>query len=317
MCPELTATMKQYDKARLTLMMTAIVASVLFGGCSKPPATTTQDVADYIRNAEAGAAVRRLDDEAQAYVEHVMGAYGAYGKACKPVADVASREALWPLAHAKWRDSDKVTELRDALKQWQEDVPDPANPSSKTRPQLLSELSEAILDIPSLPDGNPNTESRMIAGIKTGLVTDDRSSKYAEVARAYLELLTAAIDHAEDFDPKATGLAFNSPTLTTRVTSTWQDLYDMVEKPLDEELAEMTDRIGREEELRATALKEKQSLRPEITRDADKLRRHRELGLLVEYYDARIRTAERRKKKLGKEASGESGTEEKPAAAHP
>ncbi len=309
--------MKQYAKAHLTLMMTVIVACVLFGGCSKPPATTTRDVRDYIRNAEADAAVRRLDDEAQAYVERVTGAYGAYHKACKPVADLASRKALWPLADAKWRDLDKVTKLRDVLEKWTKDAPDPAEPSSKTRPELLSELSKAIVDIPSLPDSNPSTESRMIADIKSRLDTDDKSSKYAEVARAYLELLTASIDHGEDFDPKTTGLAFNSATLTTRVTSAWQDLHDMVEEPLEQELAEMTDRIAPEEELRATALKEKQSLRSEITSDSDKLRRHRELGLLVEYYDTRIKFAERRKKKLEQEASAGSQTEEKPAAAHP
>ena len=309
--------MKQYAKAHLTLMMTALVASVSFGGCSKPPATTTQDVVDYVRNAEEGAAVRRLDTKAQAYVEHVMGAYGAYDKACKPVADLASRKALWPLDDAKWRDLDKVTKLRDDLEKWTEDAPDPSEPSAKTRPQLLSELSEAIMDIPSLPDSNTNTESRMIADIKSRLDTDDKTSKYAQVAPAYLELLIAAIDHAEDFDPNATGLAFNSATLTTRVTSAWKDLHDMVEKPLDEELAEMTDRIAGEEVLRATALKEKQSLRSEITTDSDKLGRHRELGLLVEYYDARIKFAERRKKKLEQEASAGSQTEEKPAAAHP
>lgn len=309
--------MKENAKSHLTLTVAAITGCALLGGCSKPPATTTQDVVDYIRNAEADAAVRRLDDEAQAYVERVTGAYGAYHKACKPVADLASRKALWPLADAKWRDLDKVTKLRDVLEKWTKDAPDPAKPSAKTRPELLSELSKAIMDIPSLPDSNPSTESRMIADIKSRLDTDDKSSKYAEVARAYLELLTASIDHGEDFDPKTTGLAFNSATLTTRVTSTWQELYNMVEKPLDEELAEMTDRIAGEEELRATALKEKQSFRSEITSDADKLRSYRELGLLVEYYDARIKFAERRKKELGKEASSKSETEEKPATAHP
>jgi len=295
--------MKQYAKTDLMLMMTAIVGSVWLGGCSRPPATTTQDVLDYVRNAEAGAAVRRLDDEAQAYVERVMGAYGAFHDAFQPVADLASRKALWPLDDAKWRDAEKVAELRDALEKWQDDAPDPAKPSAKTRAQLLSEITEAILAIPSLPDSNPNTDNRMISDIKSRLLADGMSSKYAETARACLELLTAATDHADDFDPKATGLTFQNATLTARVAATWQGLHDRVEEPLEEELAELTERLTREKELRSEALTEKQALRAAITADKNKLRRYRELELLVEYYDARLKAAENREKELEKEAA--------------
>jgi len=309
--------MRFHAKAHAMLPVAVVAASVLCGACSKPPPTTTKDVLDYVRNVEAGAAVRRLDNEAQAYIEAVMAAYGAYQAACEPVADLAGRAALWSLPDAMWRDTEEVTKLRDELKKWQADEVDPADASGKTRAQLRSELSAAITGIPSLPDGNSTTNSRMITEIRSLLDTDSEEARNAEIARAYLELLTAAIDQAGDFDPDATGLAFKTDALTTRVTSSWQKLHDMVEEPLEEELATMTDRIASDQKLRKEALEEKQSIRGQITSDVEKLRRYRELELLVEYYDARIRTAERRIKELEKEASDDAAFPATTGTAHP
>ena len=58
---------------------------LLFGaGCGERPTTTAKDVLTYIRNAQVGAVVRRLDPECQAYVDSVMESYGAYQAASEP-----------------------------------------------------------------------------------------------------------------------------------------------------------------------------------------------------------------------------------------
>jgi len=304
--PELTTTMRFHAKARWTLLVTTITASALCVGCSKPPATTTSDVIDYVRNVAVGAAVRRLDDAAQEYVERVTAAYGAYKKACEPVTDLASRKALWPLNDAKWRDTEEVTKLREKLEKWLADKPDPEDADAKTRPELLKELSAAITEVPSLPDGNSNTNSRMITEIKRLMDAAGDETQNDEIAHGYLELLTAASDHAADFDPDATGLAFKDAALTARVAAAWQKLHDSVEEPLETELAESKDIIAREKIRREEAIKEKQAIRGQITSDVDKLRRYRELELLVEYCDTRIRDAEHREKKLKKEAAADA-----------
>ncbi len=301
----MNSTMKQNVAWRVWLPGLLVMGVAFSAGCDQPPATQSQDVIDYIRNARAGAVVRRLDPEPQAYVDRVMKAYGAYQKACKPVADLTKDKALWPQDSATWRDEKKIKKLRDKLVKWQEDKADPDDPKAKARPKLLAAISEEIAKLPSLPDATSSSKQKMIDDITGYLGVTVPEAGYADLAAGYIKLLSMIVDHADELKADKPGLVFADAELTSQATSTWQGIHDVVKSWTDMDFAKATDILAQENMLKQTALEQKQALRSDITTDSEKMRQYRRLELLFEYYDTRIKWAEKFKKQHEAAAAAE------------
>jgi len=316
----MTVSSKSYS-----LLLAAVSISLGLGaGCGKPPATRTQDVLDYIRNARDGAAVRRLNPEAQAYVDAVMKAYGAYQKALKPVANLTDRKALWPKDSAKWRDVEKVKKLRDALVKWQEDKADDKDmkvaatgaddDKPKTRPELLAAIGKAVAKFPSMPDATSATQKKAVDDITLRLRTTRPESAYAELASQYIALLSLVVDHADAFTKGEPGLVLDDAAVTGQADSAWQAIHDTVKDWTDIDADKAARILAEEDGLRKKALEQKQALRSAISTDPEKMRQYRRLDVLFEYYDTRIKWAENLEKKLKAEAQAEAEKAKQSAA---
>lgn len=293
--------MTDCERIRRYLIGAAALLASLCAACAPPLPSTAQDVRDYVRNAQADAAVRRLDDVAQNYVDDFFKAFGAYKKAFDPIEKLADEDALWPMDDAPWRDAEKVAERKKTVDEWLADKPDPENPDRKTRPELLKALSEAIGNVPSLPDLTPASESSLIAYITEQLDAAAMEPKYDAIAGDYATLLGLVTAHEAALDPNGKGLAFKDEQVNAQAANAWRALHDLVvTKYTETDLKQAEADLENDRTKRADTIKEKQSLRSKITSDKKVLRRYRALEMLLEYYDARIHTAEADLKKINK-----------------
>jgi hypothetical protein len=299
------------NKLRIVRTSTSLgVCALMVGvsmsaGCEKPPTTAAEDVSVYIRNARAGATVRRLDPECQAYVDTVMEAYGATQAASKVMAKLANRKSLWALDSSEWREIETVTELRAEIVKWQEDKSDPTDPKFKSRHEQLNALNGAIAELPTLPDGSSVT---LTGEIKKHLQPTVRDAGHRLLADQLVGLLTMAVDHAGSFSADAQGLVFDRAEITAQAAAAWQEIDATLKSWEDLDLSAANDIIESETALRQTALEEKQALRSDVASDPVKLLRFRRLELDFQYYDARIRWAENVLKDLAKKETKEGDT---------
>jgi len=293
--------MTDRTRTRRYLPGAAALLASLCGACTPPLPTTTQDVRDYVRNAQAHAAVRRLDDIAQNYVDEVYHAFAAYKKAFDPIEKLADEDALWPMDGDQWRDAEKVAERKKTVDEWRADKPDPEKPDSKTRPELLQALSGAIDNVPALPDLTPASDSALVAYITKQLDAGAMEPKYDAIADDYATLLGLVIAHKAALDADGKGLAFKDEQVNAQAANAWRTLHDLVVTTYTKEDLKKAEADLQEDRTdRADTIKEKQSLRSKITSDKKVLRRYRELEMLLEYYDARIHSAEADLKRIKK-----------------
>ena len=107
-------------RAKASVLLAAMTALTIFG-CEQRPATNTDEIFYYVRNGETGAKVRRLDAEAQAYVDAIFAAYMALQTANAPINELDDLDALWALDSEKWRsEKDRSARLK-AIQKWQAD----------------------------------------------------------------------------------------------------------------------------------------------------------------------------------------------------
>jgi len=284
----------------------AALASLSFAACDRPVETRIENVRDYIRNAHVGAAVRRLEPPAQAYVDQVLSAYETYRDAFDPIERLASEEALWPLNDSRWRNAADVEERHELIEAWLADTPDADDPDDKTRPELRAELEQAIESVPTLPETTAAREAELISFVTSTLDAGSIEPEHEKIARLYRTLTKMAIDHVEAFIPGASGLVFKNESLTARAASTWTELHDLiVPYYTPEDLAEAEAEVEELRESRAEALERKQALRGQISKSRETLREYRELELLVQYYDAIVRQGESEIKEIEKALSAE------------
>ena len=142
------------SRSALALML-PMLSAIFAVGCAKPPATTPEDVVDYVRNAVVGAEARRLDDEHQKHVTSVLASYRAWQDECASVQELCESESLWSMESAKWRDTEAVDERLEALKHWT-DAATQADAESKSATQLREDVSAAITRTPYSSDIRAN-----------------------------------------------------------------------------------------------------------------------------------------------------------------
>ncbi len=298
----------------------AAVLAAIVSGCDRPPATNGQDVLDYVRNAAAGAKVRRLDDPAQAYVDAIFKPYQAWKKANAPVDEIADVDALWEKDSNDWRDGQKVASRISAVFTWSADAAQPksakglenadeadeadakkdGNDEPKTRTEHYEALLAAVANVPELPVA---LEADLVSGIPQRLSPEwggleKASQRYQRVTGAYRDLLAYVCANAAQFDPTGSGLEFTTPGATDEAVKLWSTLHAILEAERVTELQRIESLLTDGRQRRDEAIKEKQGMRKSGVSNESEARRLRELDLLVLHYDARIKAAEKRKKGL-------------------
>ncbi len=275
------------------------VAAFSCSGCDAPPPTTTQDVLGYVRNAAAGAEVRRLDQTAQAYVDAVFKAQAAWRTACKAVTSVADVDKLWALNSDEWRDPDVRSDRLKQFRKWLADEPDSEATDVKTRAQLFAELQSAVAAAPKLPgEGAASLPDNVAAE----LAYDAERAWLEETACVHETLFAFVDDNADRFDDDKRGLAFQDSETTQVAARLWGKLRDALDQRRRAEIAEIDYLLTTGREERDAAVETKQKLAAAQSTEEYDRRRLRELEILIRYHDARIRQAEARKQELDRAA---------------
>lgn len=302
-----------------------LVLAPVLAGCDAPPTTSAQDVTDYVRNAGAGAQVRRLDKAAQDYVDKVLKAHAAWQEACAPIATISDSDTLWKLDAKEWRDAAKVSELLKAVlvyrlgtngppagsKRDGEDVPSnlaTAKERAKSHSDLFDELRKAIRSVPeSLTGETGQLEKRVLQLLEPDLGNiENARRRYTEIATEYYQLLTFLMKNAGGLDSAGKGLTFADAAANDEAKRLWSKLNERFTREREQEIASLGAILADEPELKRLALEEKIALRKAgISSETDR-RKLRQLELLVHYYDARFKAAEKRKRKLDQKAKADS-----------
>ncbi|MCZ6698914.1 MAG: hypothetical protein O7D94_08305 [Planctomycetota bacterium] len=305
-----------------------LVSAPVIVGCDAQPPTNSEDVADYVRNARAGGHSRRLDEAAQDYADQVLKAHAAWQKACASIAGISDSDALWKLDGKEWRDAAKVAERLQTVFAFHlgaieapagsadSDSTGKDDPSGngedmervKTHSALYNALRKAVKDVPAGLTG----ETGELAGRVLQLLEpelgdlENARRRYAEIAAEYRELLMFLLKNAGGIDLAGKGLTFANPAATDEAKRLWSKLNERFKREHDREIASLESILADELELRGAALEEKKALRQRgISSEADR-RKMRQLELLVHYYDARQKSAEKRKRKLDQKAEADS-----------
>jgi len=287
------------------------------GGCDSTPAASPRDVLDYIRNGQAGASVRRLDDSSQAYVDAVFKAYRAWEETAEPLAAIADPDALWAEDAAEWRQAAKVTKRIETVFAFLADGVDasgsdeenhdtaekqaPKGDSKEKKPKSRAQLHEALLRaIDAAPQALTDQQPDLAARIRARMGVEATDRWYATVANEYRNLLAFVIKHSDEFDHRHPGLAFTDADTNVRGHELWSRLHDALQARREVDRAFIQTVQTLEKKQKSEALEEKQQLRRSGLSGESERRRYRELELLVRYYDARFKTAEALEKTLDK-----------------
>lgn len=293
--PRATRGLRPPTPRLLAFALPLALAAFASSGCDAPPPTNTDDVVDYTRNAVVGAKLRRLDPAAQEYVDHVFQAYMNWQARCAPVEKLADLDTLAPLDSDEWRELDRVRKTLDTVREFKADEPDESDEKAKTRAQWFDALHAAVTNVPDLP---PGSTTDLASAVSDELDADNHDARIRRLADDFESLYAVVMDNATDFDPDKSGLAFRSASVTRRAEQSWNRLHSAL---ADARLAEREDvetvltsgKDAREKAIRKKATMHKAG----VTTEAER-RSFRRLELLIHYHDARIKTAEKRRRKL-------------------
>ncbi|MFQ5424003.1 MAG: hypothetical protein ACE5F9_08485 [Phycisphaerae bacterium] len=307
-----------FNGCRTGIGLCVLISLVWTGsGCDKPPAASPRDVLDYVRNGQAGASVRRLDDISQTYVDTVFKAYHAWQDAAQPLAAIADLDTLWAEDAAEWREAAKVTEriktvfafLSDGADTPESDVEDrhttekeaSKGDSTEKKPKSRVQLHEALLRaIDAAPQTLTEQQSDLAARIRAKLGIEATDRWYATIANDYRNLLAFVVKHSNEFDRRHPGLTFTDADTNVRGHELWSRLHKELQAEREADRAFIQTVQTLETKQKSEALEEKQELRRSGLEGENERSRYRELELLVRYYDARKKTAEALEKKLDK-----------------
>ena len=303
-CEPRTSVRADFQTSATLAAMVALTA--VLTACNKPPATDGQDVLDYVRNGAAGAHVRRLDNVEQKYVDAIFKPYEAWKKANAPIDKIADLDALWEKDSNDWRDADKLASTISSIFAWSVDAkPDGSKEKDeKKKPKRRSEYAVALRTaIANVPASLEAMGDELVARIPQLLSPkwdgfDPAVQRYQRVSSAYLQLLAYVLEHSAQFDPSAKGLAFTTSEVTDEALKRWSSLHAMLAQERAAVLSEyeslLTDGKARREEIST----DKQALKKGEDSSENVQRQIRALDLLGLHYDARIKAAEKRLRKI-------------------
>lgn len=273
-------------RTAFALLLPLLTAS-LTGGCAKPPATTPEDVVDYMRNAVVGAEARRLDDEHQEHATRVLAAYRAWEKRCVPMQKLCEPESLWPMDGSEWRDRGAVgkrTEIVELLI----DTPLEVNDPPATAKPSEQDIVNAIARTPYAPEIKSRLEAILIKA-------DERLLQ--SVATNYFALFSEIEKNNKSF-VFAEGLSFSDPRVTETVRAQWRATKQAIDAYHKHRSDYVRDVLAEHPGKRDAAIDEKRTLYAMANPSQDRIHARRRLDVLVRYYDATIKSAEREKNKL-------------------
>ncbi|MCC7292619.1 MAG: hypothetical protein IT449_11220 [Phycisphaerales bacterium] len=190
-------------------------------GCEAHPPTEVEDVVNYLRNAAAGAEVKRLDPAAQAYVTDVWKAYKAWQKTDAEFDAVCGTESLWAQEADAWRDAEQVAARAKLVEPWR------GGAVSQAAAAATTEFENVVVNAPTLPGETP---APLPQRVRAALGMDEPGLAAArqertETASACGELLDWVQAHVSEFDPKGKGLAFASTETTRKAHELWNVLH--------------------------------------------------------------------------------------------
>ena len=282
-------------------------ASLAAAGCEQRPPAQAEEVLDYLRNAAVGAKVRRLDGEAQTYVDEVMAAYRACQRACEPIATLAEVKALWPKKSKEWRDVAGIGKQLDEIRIWKGDKPSLIGKPPLTPVQRLAGLTEAIGVVPDLVGAE---RASFVEHVTTTLDLTSHVKWLEDIADDYMVLYALVVDHASDGDPPGPGLTFKTASVQTRADELWEKLDAKLRSHAEASVRRV---LPEHEVRRDEALKEKETLYAKEKLSAEERRAFRRLEILIRYYDETISEAQARAKVLETDNGRENETAGEPA----
>lgn len=259
---------------------------ILTSGCQKRPATNPDEALDYVRNAVAGAEVRRLDPDPQAYMDRIFPIYMEWKAANAPIEALANVKGLWKKESNQWRQRDRIKKVLQQIKEWVADTADLKDKDAKTRKNLRQELTKQINKIPEIARSSAN---EFIARIRDAMDCQAHEKWLALVASDYSALFTFVDDHFADLDPKSEGLRFRSPAYQRQADALWQTVSTRLVSRAEMIVDQYQTKFDRE---RKNALARKKALYQQDTSNATDLREFRRLEVLIAYYEHLRREAE-------------------------
>lgn len=278
-----------------------MAATLMFqtAGCTEPPTTTADEVVDYVRNGVAGAKVRRLDPNAQQYVDQLFAAYREAQKSLAPVQSLAEPAALWKADSPNWQSSERE-EFQAKIDKWLTDE------AREERAQAISALEDAIEKFPPSLAVDVDVYTKEIAEL---MQPAGDESELEPIARQYAELLTLVSENQDKLVPDE-GLRFSDEALSSGGHREHERLKTMLTEYYGDDLDDTQARIKELETVRDELIDEKKALRSSAVMSKEELRRFRHLELIVDYYDVKIKGLEDKAKVLRKavEPKAEEGS---------
>lgn len=297
-------------------------ALLLATACQPAPSTLPQDIVDYARNASVGADVRRLDAEAQTYVDAVFKAHRAWLETIDPIYAIADIDEFWAVDAKEWRDADELSQrYQVVITYFLSQAPPPAKKEDEKGPSSSKDggnepkksddddaldaatpYLRVLKAIEHVPTSYKQDKDELIAAMLATLEIDPTKAHADRNAGEYRDLLTYVLRHADELDPASAGLSFTNPETTADARELWTRLHTRFERERGEEVGSLEGRIAEDRSRRDEALEAKRELRSEDGDSPERFRRLRDLDLLVRYHDARIKGAEKRKRVLDRKA---------------
>ena len=309
-------------RSRSSLAALACGALLLTTACEPAPSTLPKDIVDYARNASVDADVRRLDAEAQTYVDAVFKAHAAWKNTIDPMDAIADIDEFWAVDAKEWRDGDELSQrYQVVITYFLSQAPPPAKKEDEKVPSSSKDggdepkksddddaldaatpylrVFKAIENVPaSYKQGKDKLIADMLATLKIASTKADADRNAGE----YRDLLTYVLRHADELDPASAGLSFTNTETTAGARELWAQLHTRFERERSEEVGGLEGKIAEDRSKRDEALDAKRELRSEGDSSPERFRRLRELELLVRYHQSRMTESEKRKRALDRKA---------------
>lgn len=304
------------------LLLSFFPPCLLVGGCEKPTSTTSTDIIEYARNAGVGAEVKRLDPEAQEYVDHVFMTLRAWEKSTADLNALLSIDEFWGVESNNWRDAEELQTMLATILSWQingkkkekslnkndsetesseEKEPDKFEPPSTREEQFAFLVSEVIPK--DIPDQFAQDKDAITIQLQKLLIPEFENLNLAknrlhDFVGDYIALLVFIIQHGDQYDADAEGLVFDSEEITKRAQELHGAIHSRLVAERNTELATIDDVLSSVPEMRDRAVELKQKTRKAGLSTEAELRKFRGQELLVIYYDQKIKNAEQRKRDI-------------------
>lgn len=303
---DLVSLRRQQTRGRqISLLLSVVVALALFlHGCEERPATTKEDVLEYVRNAAVGADVRRLDPAAQAYVDDIFAAYREWQSEVADLVALEDHGEFWELDSANWRDKTAVSERLDRVKSILGDDTATSEHEAKFNATLA-----AVRNVPPTLNVGPGFEQAVLQRLAPK--ADDLQAwqnRLNSIASDYRLLLDHVIKYEADFDTEADGLAFQSEDVTSAAKKHWTSLESRLSGIARREASGFQQQLDNIEDELAKLVAAKQSMRSEGIDNVDEMSQLRSLEMEIRYYDALKKAVRDRLDAIQKSKESEEGS---------